>query len=61
MKNISFDNPYLLLVAIPVILAILIPYFIVKNKDNKSATWIVSLFIHVAITVLVLCSKAIAS
>ena len=53
MKNISFDNPYLLLIAIPVILAIMIPYFIVRNKDNKSSTWIVSLFIHAAITVLV--------
>ncbi len=53
MKNISFDNPYLLLIAIPVILAILIPYFIVRNKDNKSSTWIISLFFHIAITVLV--------
>jgi uncharacterized membrane protein len=53
MKNISFDNPYLLLLAIPVILAILIPYFIVKNKDNKSSTWLISAITHVVITVLV--------
>lgn len=58
MKNISFDNPYLLLLAIPVILAILIPYFIVKNKDNKSVTWLISAITHVAITVLVVLAVA---
>ena len=58
MKNINFDNPYLLLIAIPVILAILIPYFIVKNKDNRAVTWIISLIIHIVITVLVVLAIA---
>ena len=58
MKNISFDNPYLLLIAIPVILAILIPYFIVKNKDNRSITWLISAVIHVAFTALVILAVA---
>ena len=58
MKNISFDNPYLLLLAIPVILAILIPYFIVRNKDNKAVTWIISLVTHVIITLLVVMAIA---
>ncbi len=58
MKNISFDNPYLLLLAIPVILAILIPYFIVKNKDNRSTTWLISAITHVVITVLVVLAVA---
>ena len=47
MKNISFDNPYWLLIAIPLLLAVLIPYFISKNKDNKTVGWFASLIIHV--------------
>ena len=53
MKNISFDNPYLLLLAIPVALLILIPYLIVKNKDNKSGTWFTSVILHLIIIGLV--------
>ena len=58
MKNISFDNPYLLLLAIPVILAILIPYFIIRNKDNKSTPWVISVATHIVITVLVVLAAA---
>ena len=53
MRNISFDNPLLLLIAIPVIAAILVPFFIVRNKDNKSIAWTISLSLHVAIILLV--------
>ncbi|MBQ7761610.1 MAG: VWA domain-containing protein [Clostridia bacterium] len=53
MINISFDNPYLLLIAIPVIAGIVISYFIVRNKDNKSIPWLLSLVFHIAITVVV--------
>ena len=53
MKNISFDNPLLLLIAIPVIAAVLIPFFIAKNKDNKSIAWNISLVLHIAIVLLV--------
>ncbi len=53
MKNISFDNPYLLLLMIPIALAILIPFFISKNKDNKSGAWWASLFCHIAIILLI--------
>ncbi len=49
MKNISFDNPYILLVAIPLLLAILIPYFIAINKENKSKSTLASLIIHILI------------
>ncbi len=58
MKNISFDNPYLLLLAIPVALAIIIPFFIAKNKDNKAATWLISLCVHIVIIVLVVLAAA---
>lgn len=58
MKNISFDNPYLLLLAIPLILAVVIPYIIIKNADNKSAGWAVSLGIHAVIIALVILAVA---
>jgi len=53
MKNISFDNPYLLLLIIPALLLVIVPFFITRNKDNKKAAWTVSLIIHAVIIVLV--------
>ena len=53
MKNISFDNPYLLLIAIPAILLVLIPFLIIRNKDNKSGAWTISLFLHIIIIALI--------
>ena len=58
MRNISFDNPYLLLLAIPLILAVVIPYIIIKNADNKSVGWAVSLGIHAVIIALVILAVA---
>ena len=49
MRNISFDNPYWLLLAIPLAAALLIPYFISVSKDNRSKGWVASLIIHVLI------------
>ena len=53
MKNISFDNPYLLLVAIPLVLCTLIPFFIAIRKDNKTRGTMISLCLHLVITLLV--------
>ncbi len=53
MKNISFDNPYLLLIAIPLALAIIVPYFIIRNKDNKTLGWFMSLCVHIVVSVLI--------
>ena len=49
MRNISFDNPYWLLIAIPLVAALLIPYFISVSKDNRTKGWIASLVIHIII------------
>lgn len=49
MKNISFDNPYWLLLAIPLLLALCIPFFISVSKDNRNKGWIASLTIHILI------------
>ncbi len=53
MKNISFDNPYWLFLVIPLLLVVIIPFFIAKSKDNKSARWVISLILHVVIVVCV--------
>ncbi len=48
MKNISFDNPYWLFLALPLLLLVLLPYFFSKSKDNKSPRWLTSLVLHLA-------------
>ncbi|MBQ7907365.1 MAG: VWA domain-containing protein [Clostridia bacterium] len=53
MTNISFDNPYLLLLVIPLALCVLLPFFIIRNKDNRAVTWTVSVVTHIVIIVLV--------
>ncbi len=52
MKNISFDNPYLLLILVPLLACILVPVFIAIRKENKSKSVVASLIIHL---VLALC------
>ena len=49
MKNISFDNPYILLIAIPLVLITLISFFIAIRKDNKSKSVVISLVLHLVI------------
>ncbi len=49
MRNISFANPYWLLLAIPLVIALLVPYFISVSKDNRNKGWIASLVIHLII------------
>ena len=58
MRNISFDNPYWLLIAIPLAAALLIPYFISVNKDNRTKGWVASLIIHIVIIISIALSAA---
>ena len=58
MKNISFDNPYWLLLAIPLLLAMFVPYFISANKDNRSRGWIASLVLHTVLVCAIVLSAA---
>lgn len=46
MININFDNPYYLLIAIPLILLIVIPYAIAINKDNRTRVIITTFILH---------------
>ncbi len=58
MKNISFDNPYLLLLIIPLLLLLLIPFFITRSKDNKTLGWGLSLGLHILLSVIVTLAAA---
>ena len=53
MRNISFDNPWLLLLAIPLLAAVIAPYCIAIRKDNKNGHTIASLILHILIVALV--------
>ena len=52
MRNISFDNPYWLLLAIPLLAALIVPYIISVSKDNRTKGWTTSLVLHI---VMILC------
>ncbi len=58
MRNISFDNPYWLLLAIPLLAALIIPYIISVSKDNRTKGWIASLVLHIAMIVCIVLSAA---
>ncbi len=58
MNSINFDNPWLLLVALPLIIAILVPFFIAVNKDNRNVHNLTSCILHLAIAVCVTLSSA---
>ena len=54
MRNISFDNPWLLLLAVPLLAAVIVPYCIAIRKDNKNGHTVASLILHLLIIALVL-------
>ncbi len=58
MRNISFDNPYWLLIALPLLAAMLIPYFISVSKDNRTKGWVASVIIHSVIIIAIALSAA---
>ncbi len=58
MINISFDNPYLLWLLIPLVLAVLIPFLIAIRKENKSKETTTALVCHLVIVVLALLAAA---
>ena len=58
MTSISFDNPYLLLLAIPLMLLLIVPYLLAIRKENKSKSAVITLCLHTVIVALV--SLAIA-
>ncbi len=58
MKSINFDNPILLLVAIPLLLAVVIPYIIAVRRDNRSRATVTSFIIHICMVLCVTLAMA---
>ena len=58
MINISFDNPFLLLLFIPMLALVLVPYFIAIRKENKTRAIVISLALHIVIIMIVLLAAA---
>lgn len=58
MINISFDNVYLLLIAIPLGLIVLLPFFVAFRKDNRDWHAVVSVVLHLIVTALIALAAA---
>lgn len=53
MSNINFDNPYLLLLAVPLVILFAVPFFIAVRKDNVNGHNIASSVLHVLMALLI--------
>ena len=53
MTSISFDNPLLLLIAIPLLLAVIIPYVVAIGKTNNDKSVKTSFVLHILIAICV--------
>ena len=58
MRNISFDNPLLLLLIIPAILLIVIPFILAFGKTNKNRNSTASFILHLLIIICVILAAA---
>ena len=58
MSSINFDNIWLLLIAVPLVIAFVIAFCIAVNKDNRNWHNVTSSVLHVLIAVLVAFSAA---
>ena len=58
MINISFDNPWLLLLILPLAALVIVPYCIAIRKENKSRSSTVALVAHLVIVALVVLAVA---
>ncbi len=53
MSSINFDNPWLLLIALPVAILLLVPFFLTVRKDNRNVHNVTSCILHLLIAVMV--------
>lgn len=53
MSNINFDNPYLLLIALPLIVLFTVPFVLAVRKDNRSGHNIASQVMHVLLAIII--------
>ncbi|MBQ9124724.1 MAG: VWA domain-containing protein [Acholeplasmatales bacterium] len=53
MSNINFDNPFLLLIGIPLLLIVIIPFIISVKRDNINKHNVTSFIFHIIICLLI--------
>lgn len=53
MSNISFDNAYLLLIAVPLVILFTVPFLIAVRKDNRNAHNVTSQILHVVMALII--------
>ncbi len=58
MSSINFDNIWLLLIAVPLVLAFVVSFCVVINKDNRNFHNVASSVLHILIAILVAFSAA---
>lgn len=47
MRNVSLDNPWWLLIAVPLLVAVIVPYAWAIRKENKTKAIVTSLILHI--------------
>lgn len=53
MRNVSFDNPWLLLIAVPLLLAVILPYAWAIRKENRNKAIVTTLILHILIVCII--------
>lgn len=53
MNSINFDNPWLLIIGIPLLLIVVVSFIVAVRKDNKTIHNVTSFVIHILIVILI--------
>ena len=53
MNSINFDNPWLLIIGIPLLLIVIVSFIIAVRKDNRTIHNVTSFAIHILIVILI--------
>ena len=53
MRNVSLDNPWWLLIAVPLLLAVVVPFIWAFRKENRTRAAVISLVLHVLIVAVI--------
>lgn len=53
MRNVSLDNPWWLLIALPLLIAVIVPYAWAIRKENRNKAIVTSLILHILIVAVI--------
>ena len=53
MRNVSLDNPWWLLIAVPLLIAVIVPYIWAIRKENRTRATVTSLVLHILIVAVI--------